>query len=198
MLSTAYRLWRRNFKGPGKEYTAGALVWQLNDVWTTTSWSVVDYYMRPKPAVSSVLLFCSSAFGRLTRMRRASITQYYAIKQSMAPLTVGVKRYAEKVFAHAHSALFTETAYVDVWACSSTLAPKEALLVMEAFELLSGQRIYLKQEAVSVEPNRSTELMKLEVPKFKARPEAAVVVSAKLVDPNTKEVLSRFAVWPEP
>lgn len=116
----------------------------------------------------------------------------------MAPLTVGAKRYTEKVFASPHSALFTETAYVDVWACSSTLAPKEALLVMEAFELMSGQRIYIKQEAFTVEPNRSTELAKLEVPRFKARPEAAVVVSAKLIDPSTKEVLSRFAVWPEP
>ncbi len=28
-LATAYRLWRRNWAGPGKEYTAGALVWQV-------------------------------------------------------------------------------------------------------------------------------------------------------------------------
>jgi len=28
-LGTAYRLWRRNWMGPGKEYTAGALVWQV-------------------------------------------------------------------------------------------------------------------------------------------------------------------------
>ena len=27
----AYRLWRRNWKGKGKEYTAGALVWQVSD-----------------------------------------------------------------------------------------------------------------------------------------------------------------------
>jgi hypothetical protein len=28
-LSAAYRLWRRNWAGLGKEYTAGALVWQV-------------------------------------------------------------------------------------------------------------------------------------------------------------------------
>lgn len=28
-LGTAYRLWRRNWRGKGKEYTAGALVWQV-------------------------------------------------------------------------------------------------------------------------------------------------------------------------
>ena len=26
---SAYRVFRRNFKGPGREYTAGSLVWQL-------------------------------------------------------------------------------------------------------------------------------------------------------------------------
>ena len=28
-LASAYRLWRRNWAGKGKEYTAGALVWQV-------------------------------------------------------------------------------------------------------------------------------------------------------------------------
>lgn len=28
-LASAYRLWRRNWRGPGREYTAGALVWQV-------------------------------------------------------------------------------------------------------------------------------------------------------------------------
>ena len=30
-LASAYRLWRRNWKGRGKEYTAGALVWQVSN-----------------------------------------------------------------------------------------------------------------------------------------------------------------------
>lgn len=28
-LASAYRLWRRNWRGHGREYTAGALVWQV-------------------------------------------------------------------------------------------------------------------------------------------------------------------------
>lgn len=28
-LAAAYRLWRRNWAGKGREYTAGALVWQV-------------------------------------------------------------------------------------------------------------------------------------------------------------------------
>lgn len=28
-LATAYRLWRRNWRGKGREYISGALVWQV-------------------------------------------------------------------------------------------------------------------------------------------------------------------------
>lgn len=31
-LASAYRLWRRNWRGRGREYTAGALVWQVNTI----------------------------------------------------------------------------------------------------------------------------------------------------------------------
>jgi beta-mannosidase len=47
-LAAAYRLWRRDWKGRGREYNAGALVWQLNDCWPCVSWAIVDYYLRPK------------------------------------------------------------------------------------------------------------------------------------------------------
>jgi hypothetical protein len=37
-LASAYRLWRREWRGKGKEYTSGALVWQVSvlnaDLWT--------------------------------------------------------------------------------------------------------------------------------------------------------------------
>ncbi|KAJ7700040.1 glycoside hydrolase family 2 protein [Mycena rosella] len=53
-LAAAYRLWRRNWAGKGREYTAGALVWQINDCWPVTSWSIVDYFLRPKPAYFTI------------------------------------------------------------------------------------------------------------------------------------------------
>lgn len=64
-LTSAVRSWRRRWQGPGREYVAGALVWQLNDCWPVTSWAVVDYWQRPKPA-------------------------YYALKREMAPLVLGM------------------------------------------------------------------------------------------------------------
>jgi beta-mannosidase len=47
-LAAAYRLWRREWRGKGREYTAGALVWQINDCWPCVSWAIADYYLRPK------------------------------------------------------------------------------------------------------------------------------------------------------
>lgn len=51
-MSSAIRSWMRNYRGPRRYATAGALVWQLNDVWPATSWALVDYFVRPKGAVS--------------------------------------------------------------------------------------------------------------------------------------------------
>lgn len=31
-LASAYRLWRREWRGRGKEYCAGALVWQVFEI----------------------------------------------------------------------------------------------------------------------------------------------------------------------
>ena len=66
-LGTAYRLFRRQWKGPGKECCAGALCWQLNDCWPGISWSIIDYDLRPKLG-------------------------YYAVKRELAPITVNAKR----------------------------------------------------------------------------------------------------------
>jgi len=44
-LKTGIEHWRRR-----KFMTSGTLFWQLNDCWPVSSWSVIDYYHRPKPS----------------------------------------------------------------------------------------------------------------------------------------------------
>lgn len=66
-LATAYRSWRRLWRGTGREYCSGALVWQLNDCWPVTSWAIVDCYLRPKMA-------------------------YWAVKRENRPITAGLVR----------------------------------------------------------------------------------------------------------
>ena len=70
-LCTAIRGWRRQWQGPGKEYIGGALVWQINDCWPVTSWAMVDYYLRPKPA-------------------------YYSVRRELAPIVVGLATHDEQ------------------------------------------------------------------------------------------------------
>jgi len=41
-------------------------------------------------------------------------------------------------------------------------------------------------------------LENFEPPKLEGDEDAAIVVAARLIDPQTKKVLSRFATWPEP
>jgi len=50
----AYKCWRRNWKGDRQRYQGGAIVWQINDCWPVASWSLVDFYKRPKLAYYSV------------------------------------------------------------------------------------------------------------------------------------------------
>ncbi|KAJ5946132.1 glycoside hydrolase superfamily [Penicillium verhagenii] len=69
-LSTAFRGWRRLWQGPGREYCAGALVWQLNDCWPVTSWSIADYELRPKLA-------------------------YWTVKRENQPITAGIARVSD-------------------------------------------------------------------------------------------------------
>lgn len=44
-LASAYRLWRRNWKGRGREYTAGALVWQVR----TSQHCFLSCQFKPAP-----------------------------------------------------------------------------------------------------------------------------------------------------
>lgn len=66
-MTYAYKDWRRQWGEPKLRQCGGALVWQLNDCWPCSSWAIVDYYHRPKPA-------------------------YYAIKRTLNPIAVGVRR----------------------------------------------------------------------------------------------------------
>jgi beta-mannosidase len=53
-MAAAYSGFRRGWGGPGRYSIGGALVWQLNDCWPVTSWAIVDYALRPKPAFYSI------------------------------------------------------------------------------------------------------------------------------------------------
>lgn len=50
----AYQDFRRRWQQPGARACSGALVWQLNDCWPATSWSLIDVAGTVKPAWHSI------------------------------------------------------------------------------------------------------------------------------------------------
>ncbi|CEL57611.1 beta-mannosidase [Rhizoctonia solani AG-1 IB] len=178
-LASAYRLWRREWRGKGKEYTSGALVWQINDCWPVTSWAIVDYFLRPKPA-------------------------YFTIARELRPYTVGMTRKTIKTPLGPRSALYSSIeTRLEIWGTNSTLESKNAVLEIHSFDVEGGGKLIDTQKLdVTLAPNSSTELWKGGLPGEGKRtrdsdPHNVIVVQARLLDTDSK-VLARYSNWPEP
>jgi beta-mannosidase len=142
-----------------------------------TSWSIVDYFLRPKPA-------------------------YFAIARELRPYTVGmtrkdVKRYAdERTLAH-----FTITSQLEIWGTNGTLEKKRATLQVTSFDLARAEWSERWETGVSLAPNASTELWKGPVPGQPTRTRESdvpktIVVSARLLDVDQdRTVLARYSNW---
>ncbi|KAN0097394.1 glycoside hydrolase family 2 protein [Tylopilus felleus] len=176
-LASAYRVWRRNWRGKGREHTAGALVWQLNDCWPTTSWAIIDYFLRPKPA-------------------------YFAIARELRHFTVGVARKETKTFSDELSAAdFEIETLLEIWGTNSTLTEKKARLEVALFELDSDWTHRFVKDIV-LQANSSTELYSGPLPGQPVRTKLSqvprvLVASARLLD-EYGTVLGRCSNWPEP
>ncbi|KAF8138531.1 glycoside hydrolase family 2 protein, partial [Boletus edulis] len=176
-LASAYRLWRRNWRGKGREHTAGALVWQINDCWPTTSWAIIDYFLRPKPA-------------------------YFAIARELRHFTVGMTRKENKSFSDQLSAAnFKIETILQVWGSNSTLTEKKARLEVKLFELHSDWTHQLAEDIV-LQANSSTELYSGPLPGQPIRTKLSevprvIIASARLLD-ESGAVMGRFSNWPEP
>ncbi|KAJ7597793.1 glycoside hydrolase [Mycena floridula] len=185
----AYQVWRRKWAGPGKQHTGGVLVWQLNDCWPVTSWALVDYFLRPKPA-------------------------YYTIARHLGNIAVGIYRTVTKDRPNDRPKQYYEfgsyrsvKAVVDIWGVNSSLSERSATLKVDFVDLYSSCTVSQSHDVVLL-PNQATELLSIPCPSPQKDgvlppPEAwttshSVVASARLIDPKTGEVLARFADWPQP
>ncbi|KAG4424205.1 Beta-mannosidase B [Cadophora malorum] len=173
-LASAYRLWKRQWKGPGKEYCGGALVWQINDCWPVTSWAIVDYYLRPKHA-------------------------YYTVKREMAPISLGVTRKEHLIPKDKHTrAYIDKKTEIEIWGSNLTLEDITADVVVKAFDVITGKETYSKtiESAFSIPSNRSTEIAAFAVPVSNPGDESRTVVAAYLYSQG--EQIARYINWPEP
>lgn len=175
-LASAYKVWKRQWKGPGREWCAGALVWQINDCWPVTSWAIVDYYLRPKHA-------------------------YFTVKRELAPITIGLKRTAHTIPADKYTRAYLKTVHkIEMWASNLTLEKRTVDVELKAWDVVSGKETYSKKlhHGFTLEANRSVEITEFEVPveKKDTDEEARIVVAAYLVEGG--EQVARYVNWPEP
>jgi beta-mannosidase len=147
---------------------------KINDCWPTTSWAIVDYFLRPKPA-------------------------YFAIARELRPYTVGMTRKEEKNFKDdCSTAFFTIDTILEIWGTNSSLSDKTATLDVSSFDLESDWSDRWSKE-VKLLPNSSTELFKGHLPGQPTRTRDSevrnvIVVSARLLD-ETGAVLARYSNW---
>ncbi|THH31617.1 hypothetical protein EUX98_g2590 [Antrodiella citrinella] len=183
-LGLAYRSWRREWRGPGKQYCGGVLVWQLNDCWPVTSWAIADYFLRPKAA-------------------------YYTIARELKPITVGIFRTVTKnrdndrpVQFYEFGAFRSKAATIDVWATNSTLSERKVRLQLTCVDLQSLWE-HTEQHNVVLLPNQTTEILSIPCPEPPSPMTAAtnsysVIVHARVYDAETGDVVARFSDWPQP
>ncbi|EMD39457.1 glycoside hydrolase family 2 protein [Gelatoporia subvermispora B] len=187
-VSLAYRAWRREWRGPGKEYNGGALIWQLNDCWPVTSWSIVDYFLRPKPA-------------------------YHTIARELASETVGILRTVTQNRENDRSKQFYEfgsfrsvDANVEVWATTRSLQSQRVKLELTFFNLETSSPSQVLVHDVILHSNQSTELLSMRIPcdqsaspgHYGMTNSYSVVIGARLLHTGSGEVLARFVDWPQP
>ncbi|RGP73332.1 beta-mannosidase [Fusarium sporotrichioides] len=175
-LASAYRLWKRQWQGPKKEYCSGALVWQTNDCWPVTSWAICDYYLRPKHA-------------------------YYTIKREMAPVTIGMTRRIHKHPKNKYTRVDVETnTQVEIWGSNLNLKDVTVDCVVKAWDIETGKETYSQtvSSELVLQSNRSTEIEILDVPVEKPHDdlEAKTVVGAYLYQDGKQ--IARYINWPEP
>ena len=190
-ISSAYKLWKRQWRGPGQEYCAGVLVWQLNDCWPCTSWSIADYYLRPKLA-------------------------YFAVKRELQSLTIGLKRVVHTTFADKYTRAFKTTIHkVEMWACNLSLDAHEVFIHVRTCNLITGEQeehknLHTKKLLL---PNRSTEISEFEFPvsgnnkddsseltndhAIRNDDEQQTVVAVYMHNTNGDQI-ARAVNWPEP
>jgi beta-mannosidase len=141
-----------------------------------TSWAIVDYFLRPKPA-------------------------YFSIKRELAPIAVGMTRKDHTTFADTRTAAkyATETC-IEIWGSNFTLKPVAAKLIVTACDLDrdDGWAETFEQDA-TLEPNRTTELWKGPLPGQPVRHSRSelaknIILSARLVAADGA-VLARYANW---
>ncbi|KAI4762453.1 putative beta-mannosidase [Aureobasidium sp. EXF-3400] len=152
-------------------HCGGALVWQLNDCWPVTSWSIIDYFQRKKPA-------------------------YYAMRRVLAPIAVAVKRaHHDWSVVHARPA---KTSSYECWVSSNGTKEVTATKVeLRYISIATGKEIKpaLVKKNIKITANGTTNIFGGEINNEK---EESHVLAARIWIDGEDGVVSRDIDWPQP
>ena len=165
-LMFGYRGWRKRW---GQErFCGGALVWQLDDCWPVTSWAIVDYFLRKKPA-------------------------YYAMARVLAPVAVGVQR-AHHDWSITHARPIKTSDY-ELWVVSSKLEELTATVELRFISIKTGKEIKdaIVKRDIKITANGTTEILKGSIDNVKEEPH--VLAARILID---GQFVARDIDWPQP
>ena len=165
-LMFGYRGWRKQWGDQRR--CGGALVWQLNDCWPVTSWSICDYYLRRKPA-------------------------YYAMARCLAPLAIGVRRaHHDWSVTHARQ---PQTQGWELWAVSSDLHSEMVDVELRFVSVETGKDIREKivKRNVVLTLNGTTNITTGYIDNFEDEPH---VLAARMF--LNGHVVARDTDWPQP
>ncbi|KAH7128385.1 glycoside hydrolase superfamily [Dendryphion nanum] len=165
-LMFGYRGWRRQWGQ--KRFCGGALVWQLNDCWPVTSWSIVDYFLRKKPA-------------------------YYAMRRVLAPVAVAVKR-AHFDWSVVHARVPKSSDY-EVWVASQHGSELTATVELRFISVATGKEIKEKlvKKDIKIVSNGTTDVLAGSIDNVS---EEAHVLAARIWVDGV--IVSRDTDWPQP
>lgn len=165
-LMFGYRGWRKQW-GDSRR-CGGALVWQLNDCWPVTSWSICDYYLRRKPA-------------------------YYAMARVLAPIAIGVRR-AHHDWSVTHARQPEKTDW-ECWVVSSKLEPVKADIEVQFISVATGKQLQnpIVKKGVTITPNGTTDLLGGTIHNFTQEPH---VLAARIWVAG--HLIARDTDWPQP
>lgn len=165
-MTHAYRGWRRQWGDDRR--CGGVLVWQLNDCWPATSWSIVDYFLRKKPA-------------------------FYTIARTLKPIAAGVQRqHHDWSVVHARPA---KTSTFDVWVTSNEQVEVKANIEIRFISIQTGEDVkdrVVKQDH-PLTPNGTTEVLSGLIENVKEEPHIIVVRVLK-----DGVCVARDVDWPQP
>ncbi|KAK2767736.1 hypothetical protein FQN54_003894 [Arachnomyces sp. PD_36] len=163
-----YRGWRRQFGD--ERHCGGALLWQLDDCWPTTSWAIVDYFLRRKAA-------------------------YYAVARVLAPVAIGVQReHHDWSISHARPA---KTSKYELWLVSSLQKEVTVKVELKFISVATGLEILdpIVREDVRVLASGTTNIITDGVIDHITTPEPHVLAARVWIDGR---LVARDMDWPQP